>query len=425
MKAALVTPVLRHLPLYPGFHLGYGAAVLEKRFELDVLDLNAEIYYRNRDRFKELLSHLDRKGVINDHLDLDPFYHELLKETDNLYAEVPWRRYACVFVTIPSWFVNVPTTSILRLAHAVRSEAPSIKVFFFGNSLGTWTDENELKNNDIQIVHLNALLEPDSNPHPVDFDALPTPLYTDRKKYMFDILPFRLKHGCPWGRCGFCSLAKGWNTGYMERSSARVVEEIEEMNTRYDPAMFVCNDNSITGNNLLEVCRRLEGLGKPWGAMSRADLTEEEIAALRKAGCVVLYFGLESGSDRVLKEINKGVTSDEISVFIRNLSGADIMPAPSVFVGAPGERKEDFEQTVRFVTDHKDCFDTINLYPLSMTPSSHFTTTDRETHRDVLARLFYLMSICAQLGMKVCVGEQSGEYAVGRAAHPCGAIYRE
>ena len=88
MKAALITPFLSHLPLHPSSYLGYGAAVLEEMFDLDILDLNAHIYFKNRDSFREILSKMDNKQVVLDRRDLHPFYDQLHNGLDNDLKQV-------------------------------------------------------------------------------------------------------------------------------------------------------------------------------------------------------------------------------------------------------------------------------------------------------------------------------------------------
>ncbi|MCJ7618442.1 MAG: radical SAM protein [Desulfobacterales bacterium] len=159
-------------------------------------------------------------------------------------------------------------------------------------------------------------------------------------------------------------------------------------------------------------------MNKPWGGMARADLSEKEIEALEKTGCRLIYFGLESGSDRVLNEINKGIGSRQMSRFIRALHDHNIMPAPSLFVGTPGETEDDFEKTVQFISDHKDFFDIINLYPLRVTPGSDFSLTKTEPNSNTPIRLNRMISLCRDIGIKVCVGEQSAEYVLFKSVYP-------
>lgn len=423
MKAALITPFLSHLPLHPSSYLGYGSSVLGKKFQLDIIDINAHIYSKNRDRLKETLIEIDSKKVVMDSFDLHHFYYQLLITLTNEIKLISWKDYEKIFITTPSWFVTIPTQEILRLSNRIKSESPRSKVMFFANSLGSWTDENELKSNGIKILHLNYLFNVNPCNEPVNYDSLPTPVYEDRDKYIFDILPFRLKHGCNWGKCKFCSLAKGWNSGYLERSAKKVVKEIEELIDKYNPKMLVCRDNSINGKNLLEFCTYFEKFKKPWIGMARADLSNKEIEALQKAGCRLIYFGLESGSDRILSEINKGIGSKQMSDFIKELHNSSIVPAPSLFVGSPGETEDDFEKTIQFILDHKKYLDIINLYPLRLTPASEYTLSKKESNKNTLNRLKKLIWVCEDTGIKVCIGEQSAEYALFKKVYPSHVDY--
>jgi radical SAM superfamily enzyme YgiQ (UPF0313 family) len=337
---------------------------------------------------------------------------------ESVYKSIEWEKYQSVFITTPTWFVTIPTDEILKLSNFVKKASPDSKVYYFGNSLGSWTDESKLKTNDIHIRHLNDLFKSDPVNEPVDFEALPTPFYENQKKYIFDLLPFRLKHGCIWGKCRFCSLAKGWNSGYKERSVKNAIQEIEALIDHYKPKMLVCRDNSINGKNLLEFCAGLENFKIPWVAMSRADLSDAEIAALQGAGCRFLYFGLESGSDQVLDQINKGIDSKQMSHFIRTLSDHGIMPAPSLFVGAPGETEDDFAQTAQFIRDHQNFLNVINLYPFMLTPASDFFNLKKTSKNHAIKRLFKLIRICEESGITVCVGEQSAEYILFKKVCP-------
>jgi hypothetical protein len=398
--------------------LGYGAAVLNKRGQLDIIDLNSKVCSNHRNKLRTVLSQLDRKPVTFDLSNLRLLNHDLLKNVEAGYENISWKTYESVFITMPSWFVNIPTENILTLAHIIHGESPESRIFYFGNSLGSWTDESRLTNNNINIVHLNDLFEISPTNAPVNYDLLPTPIYKNRDQYIFDILPFRLKHGCIWGKCRFCSLAKGWNSGYKERSAKKTILEIEELEKKYNPKMYACNDNSINGENLLDFCTYFEQFRKPWAGMARADLTDQEIAALGTSGCRLIYFGLESGSDRVLKRINKGLTSIQMSDFIKKLYDNNIIPAPSLIVGIPGETEDDFEKTIQFVLDHKTYFNILNAYPFMVSPGSDFYFMKEKENMNSVLRLFRLTQVCKENGIKVCVGEQNAEYVLYKAAYP-------
>lgn len=410
MRATLVTPCISHLPFHPSCFLGYGAAVLAERYDLDVIDLNAELHFKNRGTLKSVLDGMDKTPSVSDAVHLSPFYDEIETSIDSHYAAIPWENYQWVYVTPPSWFPMVTAEEVLRLSRAINRVSPNTRIFFFGNSLDSWTNAGKLKANGVRTVHLNAPFTVDPDAKPVRYDGLPPPVYAHRDKYLFDLLPFTLKHGCPWGRCKFCSLSKGWNSGYLERSAKTAIKELEALVDRYDPKVLVCRDHSLNGHNLTEICRYLAKVKKPWGGQTRADLSEKQIEALAAAGCRELYFGLESGSDRILGAMHKGITSKQMSAFIKRLHANGILAAPSLIIGAPGEGSADFEKTIQFLKDHRRCLDVVNVYPFMATPASEFSSRNKQAHKNTLMRLFRCIQACKDLGLKVIVGEQAIEY---------------
>jgi hypothetical protein len=112
MKAALVTLCLSHLPFHPTCFLGYGAAVLARRYDLEVIDLNAELHFRNRGKLKPILDAMDKTQIALDASFLYPFYDELETQIDRDYAAISWEKYPLVYVTPPSWFPIVPTEAV-------------------------------------------------------------------------------------------------------------------------------------------------------------------------------------------------------------------------------------------------------------------------------------------------------------------------
>ena len=409
MKVALVTPWLPHLPFHPACFLGYGAAVVAGRYDLEVIDLNADIYFRHRGKLKQALDAMDKTQFASDLL-LNPLFDAIGTHIDRHYGAIHWQKYPLVYVTPPSWFPMVPAEAVLRLSRAITRVSPNTKVFFFGNSLGSWTNEEKLKKYGVQTVHLNDIFAMNGTAKPVRYDLLPTPVYENRYKYLFDLLPFMLKHGCSWGRCRFCSLSRGWNSGYFERSAQAVIKELEALIDRYNPAVLVCRDHTLNGHNLIEFCGYFQNLRKPWGGMCRAELSDREIDALCRAGCRVLFFGLESGSDRNLRAMNKGITSKQMSDFIKRLHSNGIIPAPSVIIGAPGEGRVDFEKTIQFLIDHRRYFDVVNVYPFMATPASDFGSQKKQLDKNAPMRLLKFIYTCEELGLKVIFGEQSFEY---------------
>jgi hypothetical protein len=409
MKAALVAPWVPHLPYHPSVFLGYGTAVLAGSYELEVRDLNAEIYSRYRGKLKQILNALDKTSIASDAF-LASLFTTIGNNIEKYYATISWKEYPVVYVTPPTWFPMVPAETVLRLTKIISRISPKTKLFFFGTSLGSWTNEEELRRQGVRTVHLNDLFSEKETPKPVTYDLLPNPLYTAREKYLFDLLPFTLKHGCPWGKCRFCSLSQGWNAGYLERSAKSVIRELETIVDHYDPKAFVCRDHSLNGRNLVEFSGYIKKFNKPWGGQSRADLSEKKIQLLQKAGCKGIFFGLESGSERVLRAMNKGITSKQMSDFIKRLHSNGIFAAPSLVIGLPEEKGIDFNKTIRFLTDHRQYIDFVNVYPFMPTPASEFGYQNKVPEKNMPLKLFKFTQTCVDLGMKVIFGEQSIEY---------------
>jgi radical SAM superfamily enzyme YgiQ (UPF0313 family) len=196
-----------------------------------------------------------------------------------------------------------------------------------------------------------------------------------------------------------------------------VIKELEALIDRYDPAVLVCRDHSLNGHNLIEFCGYFERFNKPWCGQSRADLSGKKIQALWRAGCRGIFFGLESGSDRTLRAMNKGITSKQISDFIKRLHSTGILPAPSLFIGGPGEARADFDETIRFLVDHRRYFEFVNVYPFMATPGSDFASQKKQLDKDAPLRLFKFIQTCEDLGLKVCGGEQTIEYTLFKWVH--------
>ena len=89
-----------------------------------------------------------------------------------------------------------------------------------------------------------------------------------------------------------------------------------------------------------------------------------------------------------------------------------IVPFPSLMVGAPGERRADFEKTLRFLVDHRQYLDVVNVYRFTASPASEFASQHKEPDENTTMRLFQFVQTCQDIGLKVCAGEQSAEYVM-------------
>jgi len=158
--------------------------------------------------------------------------------------------------------------------------------------------------------------------------------------------------GCPYA-CVFCSEVErsSFGKGYQSHSPERVAAELQNLaELGVTGAYFVDDLLALKKDQLMALCAAIEAAdtGISWCAQLRADDIDDEIAsALKQAGCASVACGIESGSDRMLREMKKGATVDAMSKGVRSLKKAGISVITYLIIGAPGETVEDRDMTLR------------------------------------------------------------------------------
>jgi radical SAM superfamily enzyme YgiQ (UPF0313 family) len=156
--------------------------------------------------------------------------------------------------------------------------------------------------------------------------------------------------GCPYP-CTFCSVAPVWDHHSTFRSNASIIEEMKLLHHQAGVKMFLFQDEFFVSSKgrVLDFCNQLKksGLKVYWKSFGRVDLTDNEMMqAMADCGCVELRFGIESGSDRILKLVKKGFSAENAVEIISQAQ--KIFPRVDAFYvwGFPFETIEDFHQTV-------------------------------------------------------------------------------
>ena len=204
-------------------------------------------------------------------------------------------------------------------------------------------------------------LVPRPDIHPLD--KLPFPTWED-----FDIswysaeaepsLPLLLSRGCT-GKCTFC-MDHEIAGRYRCRSADNVISEFKRNIEKFGIGSFHFNDLVCNGNlrKLEDLCDRIieEKLDVMWWsyAVVRKKMTPELFAKLRASGCSALVFGLESGSDKVLKLMNKYYTAADAEGMLRDCAESGINTAINIIVGFPGETRAEHQETLDFITRNRE-----------------------------------------------------------------------
>ncbi len=160
--------------------------------------------------------------------------------------------------------------------------------------------------------------------------------------------------GCPMG-CTFCEAGR---TPYNPRSPMTVVNEMQECYDKFSVREIDIFDYEfcINRKRVHAICdemirRKLDIL---WACRSRVDSVDEALLRkMKSAGCGRIYFGIESGSQEILNQLNKGITLEKIRDTIGLCKSLDIRPLGFFLVGVPGETPKTFKQTMKFAKSLK------------------------------------------------------------------------
>jgi radical SAM superfamily enzyme YgiQ (UPF0313 family) len=193
----------------------------------------------------------------------------------------------------------------------------------------------------------------DQIPYPARH-LLPMHLY-DRTLEYLDAKPVDIMNvirGCPFD-CKFCEIKHVWGQKCRAFSPPRVVEEINYLVNKYgSKGIYFVGDNfTIQKRNTIEICDLMKKakLDIQWVCDTRVDLVSRGLLRkMREVGCRTIWFGVESGSSRILEKINKNITLEQIIQAFKLCREEGIHVACSFMVGIPGETINDMNATFNF-----------------------------------------------------------------------------
>ena len=180
------------------------------------------------------------------------------------------------------------------------------------------------------------------------------------------IIPYSASQGCYWRQCAFCP-ERAEGNAFLPLPAATAAQHLRELSLRYSPRLLHLIDNAISPALLAQLGQTPPGA--QWYGFVRVSRELQDIdfcRALRASGCGMLQLGLESGSDRVLTEMNKGITSAEASRALRCLHEAGIATYVYLLFGTPWETEREAQMTLDFTAAHADAIDFLNVAVFNM-----------------------------------------------------------
>ena len=204
------------------------------------------------------------------------------------------------------------------------------------------------------------------------FQRLPVPSYLRPSYFGKRTGAHQASIGCPF-QCTFCAVHEAYGSQQKMEAPARTEAILRHLVHNYgmDGMQFYDMNFFMREDHTRELMERLAALNLHWWCEGRIDTisrySDETLERIRRAGCTMIFFGAESGSDRVLKEMKKGITTEQTLEVAKRLRRLNIIPEFSFVVGNPRDPEEDTRETIAFVRKVK------RLNPASEIIVQHYT----------------------------------------------------
>jgi radical SAM superfamily enzyme YgiQ (UPF0313 family) len=180
--------------------------------------------------------------------------------------------------------------------------------------------------------------------------------------------------GCPYG-CKFCGVISVFGSREKQQSPARTVEHLAWLSREHgmDSVHFYDNNFFLREDHALEFAERMAPLGLSWWCEARIDLmlrfSDATWRALKRSGLRMVFYGAESGSDEVLKKMNKTLTTAQTLEIAARTRQHGIVPEFSFVLGGPDDPEAEIQATLDFVRKLKGVNPAMELITYFYTPT--------------------------------------------------------
>lgn len=256
----------------------------------------------------------------------------------------------------------------------IRQQYPQVKIVLGGSLVTTWCSRPDWHNpfgglvdhlisgeGELPLLELLGAQLPYRQASP-DYSRLPLEKYLSPAL----ILPYSTASGCWWNRCSFCPERAEGNR-YHPLPVPQVLAELQQLIQQYRPRLLHLLDNALAPALLQRLAEQPPGV--PWYGFVRFERQLEDpifCHALRKAGCVMLKLGIESGDQQVLDRLHKGIRLEQAGRILENLREAGIAVYGYLLFGTPAEDEAAARRTLAFVQQHHQAISFLNMAIFNM-----------------------------------------------------------
>jgi len=225
-----------------------------------------------------------------------------------------------------------------------------------------------------------SLIFPDGTKTPMaapieDLDSIGLPVEHFEADYFGD--PQMLSYlctsrGCP-SDCSFCNTPEFWGKKIRFRAPSSVMREMEALWRNHGLTYFNFRDDTFTADKkrVMDICRTIgeSEIHPLWSCQSRANMVDEErLVAMIRAGCEFIQFGVEHGSERMLKALAKGIDLGQVDAAISLTKKVGMAFGIYLITGIPGETMEDVKQSEALI--EKTTPHDVQIAPLAVYPGT-------------------------------------------------------
>jgi len=337
----------------------YYVAALLKEYHYDVEVINACHLGNSPDEIKSLflekqpdiaafsVLHANRWGAIDMARIAKQIYPEIKVVFGGVGASFLWEHFLTHFKEIDFIVIGEGEYAFLNLVRCIEHNEPieNIKGIAFGKG---------------EIPVKTEPAEPVRN-----LDELPVPA-----KY-FTYQHVALTRGCP-GNCSFCGSPLFWGYKVRFHSPEYFVNQLELLYHK-GVRFFYFSDDTFTLKKeyVIDICKKIleKKLSITWAAISRADCVNEEILYwMRKAGCIQISYGVESGSEKIRKVLNKNLKTEDIGQAFDLTVKYGILARAYFIYGCPGENWDTIRESIALIHEIKPL--SIIFYILDIFPGT-------------------------------------------------------